>query len=253
MSGAPALTCPECGKNIRKERCLFRTRRRWPLALSGSLLVVFGVASAAAPLLHNNRWIAYAPTLLLVKFYPPAGQEYVSLSPLVMHPVIEELKTRASRPSFSRREWRALIEHTRMFEIKPQPIPQDGKILIIDKFRMIRIGLERQDGGRLLFVDMRMPYELLGLAEIQAVPRVPEPRQLSAGSLYPEMCGVGAQLREDLARDQFVGVVDERTKTVTFDVVLCLAPDNFWRTRTANDTTGMVYTGPVTIPIPSDH
>lgn len=73
MEGAPGLTCPECGRQARSERALFRTRRhRWRATLSLPLL---GAALFAAswPAIQSGGWIAPIPTRVLLEMYPWTG------------------------------------------------------------------------------------------------------------------------------------------------------------------------------------
>src|SRR6185436_16171664 len=64
MSGAPAradtpgaptdpLTCPECGRQIKHERRLLRTRRRWGWAAASILLLLAAAAIAIKPVAYR--------------------------------------------------------------------------------------------------------------------------------------------------------------------------------------------------------
>lgn len=52
MGGVPSLTCPECGRDAKVERRLFRTRRRWRRAVIAALVVLAGWAATAIPKLR---------------------------------------------------------------------------------------------------------------------------------------------------------------------------------------------------------
>src|SRR6185436_9709920 len=59
MAGAPppGLKCPECGREARSERALFRTRRRWRRAMAGVALVLAGAALAAGERVGEKGWV----------------------------------------------------------------------------------------------------------------------------------------------------------------------------------------------------
>lgn len=59
-------TCPECGKVIKRERQLFKTRRRWPWAVAGTLAVLVGTGTGMTPWARGVDWIPLLPTRVLV-------------------------------------------------------------------------------------------------------------------------------------------------------------------------------------------
>jgi hypothetical protein len=62
--------CPECGRCIRRERGLFRTRRHWRRALPGLVLIVAGAALAAGfAQRHSNPW-RLAPDIVIIDAIP---------------------------------------------------------------------------------------------------------------------------------------------------------------------------------------
>src|SRR5688572_28644873 len=50
LAGVPGLRCPECGKEARSERRLFRTRRRWRWVVVG-----IGLTAIVAPTVHAYK------------------------------------------------------------------------------------------------------------------------------------------------------------------------------------------------------
>lgn len=59
MTGVPGRKCPECGREARREKKLFSTRRRWRLAAFGVALALVAVASHRAPTaLRHGVWAA---------------------------------------------------------------------------------------------------------------------------------------------------------------------------------------------------
>src|SRR5262250_1829377 len=84
MSAVPGLKCPECGKAIRSERSLLRTRRHWRPMLPGILLLFLAGASAMAPAVISGRWVELAPpwalNAVLSIFDASAEREYKAAS-----------------------------------------------------------------------------------------------------------------------------------------------------------------------------
>jgi hypothetical protein len=66
MSATAGLRCPECGREARRERDLFRTRRRWSLALAGLVVAVAGALVVARPWLSSGKWHQYLPDTVLI-------------------------------------------------------------------------------------------------------------------------------------------------------------------------------------------
>ncbi len=67
MSGGDSLTCPECGKTVKSERRLHKTRRRRAWAL---LAVIGGggaVALALTPQVQGHGWSSLVPNRLLIE------------------------------------------------------------------------------------------------------------------------------------------------------------------------------------------
>lgn len=76
MEGASGLTCPECGKTVKSERGLLRTRRRWGRAGLGLFVIVVGSALAATPMVMRWSTLARLPRpvlMVLVRFEQTAG------------------------------------------------------------------------------------------------------------------------------------------------------------------------------------
>ena len=65
MKGAPSLTCPECGKTVRSERSLFKTRRSWKGLAIAAVLVLLGLSMAAKPAATSPNWPSFVPGPIL--------------------------------------------------------------------------------------------------------------------------------------------------------------------------------------------
>lgn len=63
--GAEMWTCPECGRTIRRERALRKTRRRWRMAGIAAVLLYAAAQSALVPMPgRDGRW-RFVPTCVL--------------------------------------------------------------------------------------------------------------------------------------------------------------------------------------------
>lgn len=79
MAGAASFpaTCPECGRVVRRERGLSRTRRRWVFACIGLSLAAPGSWTMAHyEVMRQRGWVAAVPSDLLVRIAPLAQQSY---------------------------------------------------------------------------------------------------------------------------------------------------------------------------------
>lgn len=67
MTAVPGLRCPECGHEVRSERALARSRRRWGVAAPSVLLLGIGAAGLCNARLQSIEWVPLAPSALLVR------------------------------------------------------------------------------------------------------------------------------------------------------------------------------------------
>jgi hypothetical protein len=70
MSATTGLKCPECGREQRRERRLFRTRRRKWLATLAVVLMLAGTVGAAAPRAKNTNWEEATPDWIVLLMLP---------------------------------------------------------------------------------------------------------------------------------------------------------------------------------------
>ncbi|MBX3407391.1 MAG: hypothetical protein KF869_11580 [Phycisphaeraceae bacterium] len=68
MKGVPGLRCPECGRDARNDRALFRTRRRWGLAVVAVLLALAGFVGTRVPRAMKGSWFAEVPVVAMRPF-----------------------------------------------------------------------------------------------------------------------------------------------------------------------------------------
>lgn len=74
MSGAPSLTCSECGKSVKRERKLYKTRRHKRWAAVGIVLLVSATCSALAPTISRDGWLSIVPNTALILVSPGADE-----------------------------------------------------------------------------------------------------------------------------------------------------------------------------------
>lgn len=72
MGGIPGLKCPECGREARSERRLFRTRRRWRRGVLAAAGVLAGLVVQAIPAYRSGGWVAALPSWVLMYAAPAA-------------------------------------------------------------------------------------------------------------------------------------------------------------------------------------
>lgn len=69
MSNAPAearLRCPECGREARRERQLFKTPRRWRWAAASLLIFIAAAYLGVQPKVRQDGWTSVMPTTLII-------------------------------------------------------------------------------------------------------------------------------------------------------------------------------------------
>lgn len=122
MAGAPALTCPECGRVSRKEKSLQRTRRFWKRAMAGAAIMLFGLSTIAAPKVMHKGWMSFVPMGVLVWFAPGPRDGYVwdaAAGEHVLHGVAAEIQRRRSKgATFRDWEWRVLLERSAILQAR---------------------------------------------------------------------------------------------------------------------------------------
>jgi HEAT repeat protein len=99
MSGTPGLTCPECGRTVKRERRLFKTRRRWRLAALSVLFIVAGLATWYGQHVRRLGWIRAAPTVYYIARLPDLDPDTS----------FRELREREARGDMREWEYRLLI------------------------------------------------------------------------------------------------------------------------------------------------
>src|SRR5262245_53661624 len=62
MEGVPGLKCPECGRSVKREKRLLKTRRRWRRACAGLVLVVLGMSAMVVSGVIRVGWVKALPT-----------------------------------------------------------------------------------------------------------------------------------------------------------------------------------------------
>jgi hypothetical protein len=70
LSHTSGLRCSECGHQARRERRLFRARRRWRFAVLGLAMIVGGYALRVTPAVKQRGWVAAVPTTAIIAALP---------------------------------------------------------------------------------------------------------------------------------------------------------------------------------------
>ncbi len=70
MTGIEGLRCPECGRTVKRERRLLRTRRRWRVALLGVVVIVAGGGCFFGQRVHQKGWIEATPSIVYIVGLP---------------------------------------------------------------------------------------------------------------------------------------------------------------------------------------
>lgn len=70
LSGTPGRVCSECGFRAKREKKLFKTRRRWRWAIVAAAVLVIAAASAETPKVQREGWTALVPTTALIVYLP---------------------------------------------------------------------------------------------------------------------------------------------------------------------------------------
>lgn len=70
MRGVENLTCPECGRVIKKEKKLFQTRRHWWQFALAILLIILGCADFFWIRVREVGWVKATPTFVYIALLP---------------------------------------------------------------------------------------------------------------------------------------------------------------------------------------
>jgi hypothetical protein len=70
MSHSPTLTCSECGYTAKKERRLFKARRRWRWAFVAVFLLIGSHALHVTAQVKQRGWVAAVPTTVIILVTP---------------------------------------------------------------------------------------------------------------------------------------------------------------------------------------
>src|SRR5262245_11447223 len=78
MSGAAGLRCPECGRTVRSERGLARTRRRWRWVVAALALGVVAYGTGSVSAVRKKGWRSQIPSAVLVTVWPVSARDWIS-------------------------------------------------------------------------------------------------------------------------------------------------------------------------------
>lgn len=83
MGAVVGLKCPECGREVKSEKGLHRSRRRWKGAALGLCLIVVGVLAQLASWGTLRGWYAVLPIGLQIKLVPWIGSDPIFASAML--------------------------------------------------------------------------------------------------------------------------------------------------------------------------
>jgi hypothetical protein len=122
MRGTQTLKCSECGHIGKKEKRLFKTRRRWRVAFVALVLLIAGWASLMTPGIQKRGWIAQLPTSALIILSPApkdqaqtvsVGSQFMpmrlTVGPTWRDQVFAELVQRVNEEKLWSWQWRWMI------------------------------------------------------------------------------------------------------------------------------------------------
>lgn len=75
LSQTPGLRCSECGHVAKREKKLFKTRRRWRWAGMALLLLLSGAYEGVQPKVRKDGWASVTPTTILILQARYAGSD----------------------------------------------------------------------------------------------------------------------------------------------------------------------------------
>src|SRR5689334_22498472 len=56
LAGVPGLKCPECGREVKREKQLGKTRRRWGVAVLGVIVLGIAAGLGVTPRIAEQGW-----------------------------------------------------------------------------------------------------------------------------------------------------------------------------------------------------
>lgn len=105
MHGVATLVCPECGKDARVERRLFRARRRRHWIALACVLLAGAYALRQMPMIHLYGWWAAAPRWMLILFIPQIdGMSIATSQPVGGHSLELEVHRRLTHAPWMLRD-----------------------------------------------------------------------------------------------------------------------------------------------------
>lgn len=129
MAGLPGLTCPECGRDARREKRLLKTRRRWQWIPAAFTLAASGYIASLTPTIRDHGWRRAIPSGILV-WIAPMGDgawkwtpcDFMHLPPFgrPTDPLLVELLARAHTRVL--RPWQCQVLFDRVYRAHPEQI-----------------------------------------------------------------------------------------------------------------------------------
>jgi hypothetical protein len=209
MSGTPGpehLTCSECGRTVKREWHLYKTRRRWPLALAAILVGLLAVATAVFPNILDKTWPRLIPADVLILAMPKLEQGIPIL--------YAELDRRMAAGELSKRQWRWLIKRAVEDPMKLVSIEvRSREKWPVESQPRFTADVQRQWSGRTWFNSLPMVIDI--------VSRQPRGETLQALCDRPRECTLqrnGASLQPWFVQTCALGEFTESAGKAAFDI-----------------------------------
>lgn len=78
MRGVPVLRCPECGRDVPDEHCLYQPRRRWRLVPVATVIVLVGLNLRLIPMTQRGGYVGAVPTTVLIALFEHLPDPFVT-------------------------------------------------------------------------------------------------------------------------------------------------------------------------------
>lgn len=115
LAGTPGMRCPECGREARRERALYRTRRRPARFILAFAVLLAGLALVAVPAFTGGSWVRAVPTTVLVWSFPTCTriiEDPTSAIAPTAEKLLDEIQRRAEIGPLWHWQRRALVRHS---------------------------------------------------------------------------------------------------------------------------------------------
>ena len=135
MSGTDSMTCSECGRTTKRDKKLYKTRRRWRWALLALLVYLAATGSALTPKVKRDEWWSLVSNRTLVwgLVFSGDAEDWIG----------QEVFERIRDQRFSHDELRSFFERCAHGDWFARPISDRWKVKYGDLIERIQFMLHR--------------------------------------------------------------------------------------------------------------